>query len=126
MAHAWIIENPVDRGGSRASNAYYRAEWKEHAPLWLSKHMQRLRLLTTVGTVTFAQCMLGGEFQKYTTLWFSTNLQNSLGSLRDLRCTHRKQGNRPAHRGIARGYDSHGHSLSRRAGGAVPLVLAHC
>ena len=55
---SFIIENPVDRGGSRRSNPWYRHEWRDHAPLWLSKHMVWLRNSTPIGQATFPLCAL--------------------------------------------------------------------
>ena len=78
---SFIIENPVDRGGSRRTNPWYRHAWRDHAPLWLSKHMLWLRSSTPIGHATFPLCALGGLFQKFTTLWYSAHLGVSLHAL---------------------------------------------
>ena len=49
---SFITENSVDRGGSKRSNSCYRHEWRDHAPLWLSKHMIWLRNSTSIGRVS--------------------------------------------------------------------------
>ena len=56
---AFIIKNPVDRGGTKQTNRYFRDEWRNHGPLWLSTPMRRLRKLTGAGEVSFPQCALG-------------------------------------------------------------------
>ena len=39
-------------------------------------------------SVDFPQCMLGGEYQKWTTLLYSVDLEPRLAPLGELRCTH--------------------------------------
>ena len=97
-----LFENPCDRGGIDSDDSLlrglYNSQWKDHSPLWLHPAMLRLRGRIPLKTVTFAQCQLGGRFQKYTTLWYSPALAPTLDDLHMCLC---KCGN--IHTEVARG-----------------------
>lgn len=84
----WILENPADRGDTHSH--LFRQAYADHAPLWLTSWIVQLQELTQAKTVTFPQCqpLLAGEFQKYTTLMFSADLENSLRKLGETSCNH--------------------------------------
>ena len=96
-----LFENPCDRGGVDDEDSVvrnrFRAEWGDHAPLWLHPQMVALRSELGLGAVTFPQCALGGDFQKWTTLWFSAGLRDRLRRLSACTCRH------VTHRDVARG-----------------------
>ena len=59
--------------------------------------------------VTFPQCALGGDFQKWTTLWYSNGLRGQLDGLSVCACQHQ------GHRDIARGRGQRGEWHSAEA-----------
>ncbi len=67
-----IFENPVDRGNHDSHDSVVRDRhdpaWAQHAPLWTMPAMVAMRTLLGLQEVTFAQCRMGGDFQKWTTL----------------------------------------------------------
>ena len=70
---------------------------------------------TDADKCTFAQCMFGAEFQKYTTLAYSKGLSPLLDSLNRLRCTH------TTHKGLSGGTrESDGTWTSSRAAAYPP------
>ena len=70
----FIIENPVDRG-DRRERTYFMHE--QHCPLWLMPSIESLQGRTSAKFVTFAQCMFGARYQKYTTLMYTPGLSTS-------------------------------------------------
>lgn len=80
----FALENPADRGDASVPHLF---QFAEHAPIWLDPHMLALKRSAHLSAATFAQCMLGGGAQKYTTLWY-TGGTCSLDSLRGLHCSH--------------------------------------
>lgn len=80
----FLIENPADRGDRGVS--HFMDE--RHAPLWLFPAVDRLRSVTSGELITFPQCALGADFQKYTTFLCSSAFAAQLRSLTNLRCTH--------------------------------------
>ena len=67
-----IFENPPDRAcedhHDSVVRSLYNPDWSLHAPLWIMPEMIDLKRDLNLSEVTFAQCMLGSPFQKYTTL----------------------------------------------------------
>eukprot|EP00965_Chrysotila_dentata_P087119 2876021-Pleurochrysis_carterae.AAC.1 len=62
---------------------------KRHAPLWIVPIVRALKTDHQSTLITFPQCALGADTQKYTTLLASPGIAPSLLSLADLRCDHR-------------------------------------
>ena len=77
------IENPADKGLGDELHVDDR-----HGPLWLVPIIRLLAVTAAAAQVTFAQCMFGAVFHKYTTFMYTTDFQSALGSLAGLRCTH--------------------------------------
>ena len=46
------------------------------------------------GFITFAQCMIGGDFQKYTTLLVSPGMSTHVDALSGLKCIHKSHARR--------------------------------
>lgn len=111
----YVIENPADRGDD--SSSLFSDEFREHAPLWLMPSVQDLVQDSDAHVwVTFPQCALGSEFQKWTTLLADGPAAESLQSLSRLRCSHER------HKKVARGFDSDGRSNSMEAGKYPPQM----
>ena len=87
----FIIENPADRGLGDELHVDDR-----HGPLWLVPIIRLLAVTAAAAQVTFAQCMFGAAFQKYTTFMYTPGFQSALASLSGLRCTHPRGTHRPA------------------------------
>ena len=83
---AFIIENPVTR--SEPATPHFRWVWRSHASLWMHPLVAALRQEPWVCTVDFPQCALGGLYQKWTTLMYSSELDSVLRPLGQLTCTH--------------------------------------
>ena len=81
----FIVENPADRGDQSEPNLYLHAD---HGSLWVFPLILSFIKRTGARTCTFAQCMFGAPFQKYTTLMYSTGLSPLLDPLDKWRCTH--------------------------------------
>ena len=81
----FIVENPADRGDQSEPNLYLHAD---HGSLWVFPLMLSFIKRTGARTCTFAQCMFGAPFQKYTTLMYSAGLAPLLDPLDRWRCTH--------------------------------------
>jgi hypothetical protein len=81
----FAIENPADRGDPSDQLLF---QFAEHGPIWLDPNMIELREACGLETSTFAQCMLGGAAQKYTTLAYTAGLSPHFRPLRQLLCTH--------------------------------------
>ena len=64
--------------------------------MWLVPIIRLLAVTAASAQVTFAQCMFGAAFQKYTTFMYTPGFQSALGSLAGLRCTHPRGTHRPA------------------------------
>ena len=79
------IENPADRGDASDPLLF---QFADHGPFWLDPNVIDLTKACGLESATFAQCMLGGPAQKYTTLRFSAGLAPYLRPLRQLLCTH--------------------------------------
>ena len=86
----FIIENPADRGLGDELHVDDR-----HGPMWLLPIIRLLAIAAATAQVTFAQCMFGAAFQKYTTFMYTPGFQSALGSLSGLRCTHPRGSHRP-------------------------------
>ena len=87
----FIVENPADRGLGDELHVDDR-----HGPLWLVPIIRLLAVSAATAQVTFAQCMFGAAFQKYTTFMHTPGFQSALGPLAGLRCTHPRGTHRPA------------------------------
>ena len=87
-----LFENPCDRGSTDDEDSTvrdrYRMRWRMHAPLWLHPTMVALRADLGLRAVTFPQCALGGQFQKWTTLWYTPRLHGVLHTLSACTCRH--------------------------------------
>ena len=86
QAGSFVIENPATR--SDKSSDLYRWVWRSHASLWMHKLVRGLRAERWTREVSFPQCALGGEFQKWTTFLYSEDLHSVLSKLGDLGCSH--------------------------------------
>ena len=80
-----VIENPSDRGDQSVPWLFQEAR---HGPIWLDPHLVELWKTGSLERATFAQCMFGAPYPKYTTLWFSAGLAQQLQGLNRLLCTH--------------------------------------
>lgn len=80
----FAIENPADRGDHSQQLLF---QFAEHGPIWLDPHMVALKREHHLQAVTFAQCMLGGSTQKYTTIWHTPGLREFY-ALRGMICRH--------------------------------------
>ena len=87
----FIVENPADRGLGDELHVDDR-----HGPLWLVPIIRLLAVTAAAAQVTFAQCMFGAAFQKYTTFMYTPGFQSALAPLSGLRCTHPRGTHRPA------------------------------
>ena len=83
---SFIIENPATRSDPKSD--LYRWMWRSHASLWLHPAVAALAAETSSRMATFPQCALGGQYQKWTSLLYSVELESSLSQLRRLTCTH--------------------------------------
>ena len=81
-----IVENPADRGDT--SSPLFRWRWRHHVPIWLMPAIIELREASGAECITFPQCRLGGQFQKWTTLMASPRAAQRLAHLGHLECTH--------------------------------------
>ena len=84
----FIIENPATR--SDKNSDLYRWMWRSHASLWMHELVAALAKEKWSRYVTFPQCALGSEFQKYTTLLYSVGLDKAIGPLDSLTCSHKR------------------------------------
>ena len=80
----FILENPADRGDSTSS--IFMDE--QHGPLWCVPAVIALAKVTSAESITFPQCALGAQYQKYTTLLCTPAFAAQLRSLSKLRCDH--------------------------------------
>jgi hypothetical protein len=60
----------------------------DHSSLWQMPEMIELKSSIGGKTVTFAQCMFGADWQKYTTFMYSAGFDEQLAPLQALLCTH--------------------------------------
>ena len=60
----------------------------DHSSLWQMPEMIELKASISGKTVTFAQCMFGADWQKYTTFLYSAGFDEQLAPLQALLCTH--------------------------------------
>ena len=84
---SFCIENPADRG-DKTNLITYDPNLKQHGPLWLMPEILELAKTHNAQSVTFALCMFGSPFQKYTTLLFSPDLNPGLSPLAKQCCSH--------------------------------------
>jgi hypothetical protein len=116
----FIIENPPDRG--RRGSPLFRWSARHHVPLWLMPSIRALTCQCSPIWVTFAQCSLGGDFKKITTLMTAGPRARQLRGLNGLRCVHGKG----EHARVAGGRDAQGRSEAA-ASGAYPVgMTAFC
>ena len=103
-----IIENPVGR-----SMSYPAAEkrFSSHVALWDIPIVQRWRERFGAHSVDCAQCALGGDYQKLTTLLYTPGMHCALSSLAAAVCTHAGQ----KHGAVAHGVDEDGGYESSKA-----------
>lgn len=112
----FVIENPIDRG--RVGSIFFQRKWRQHAPLWLMPAVQELQADTDAHLITFPQCALGGQFQKWTTLMVAGPAAGALQPLDGLRCDHHKA----RHTRVAKGTEPDG-SPSSAAAAAYPPIM---
>ena len=79
-----LVENPPYRGDPREDHLFMHAD---HASLWQMPEMIELKSSISGKTVTFAQCMFGADWQKYTTFMYSAGFDEQLAPLHALLCT---------------------------------------
>ena len=93
---SYVIENPVDRGNP--DEVWYQPGWATHAPLWMMEEIRTLQRRTKSTKVSFPQCGFeGAKYQKWTTLLYSPEMEDTLGPLAKMECEHQK------HAKVARG-----------------------
>ena len=105
----FVFEHPPDRGST--GSRLYRRRYMHHAPIWLVPEMLTLRLEFGADTIDFAQCALGGSFQKWTTLLFTPDMAEWLEPFRRAVCTHEPG----EHLASATGLDAEGLYKSRES-----------
>jgi hypothetical protein len=108
----FIVENPADRGDQSEPSLYLHAD---HGSLWVFPLMLSFIKRTGARTCTFAQCMFGAPFQKYTTLMYSTGLSPLLDPLDKWRCTHSTHSEQ-----VGGDKDEHGEWISARSAAYPP------
>lgn len=113
----FIIENPITR--SDPATDRYRWRWRSHASLWMHPLVEQLASERWARYAHFPQCALGGEYQKWTTLLYSVDLEPFLSVLGELTCTHTK------HAKQARGRDVDGKWRSAAAAAYPAAMNAH-
>ena len=84
----FVIENPIDRGDPDAEHGQYWPRAAGHTPMWLTRWIRDLRVATGAVPLHNAQCMLGGDFQKWTTWLCSPRLARQLAWFGKLACIH--------------------------------------
>ena len=112
----FVIENPPDRG--QPESHLFRWTARQHAPLWLTPCMQSLAAVTKAIMLTFPQCALGSDFQKWTSLMAAGPRAQQLQALGTLTCSHVGK-----HIRVAEGRDAQGKS-NAAASGAYPIGMA--
>ena len=80
----FVLEHPVDRGGG----PHRVWELRLHAPIWCMDIVQEFALATAAASATFPQCAFSAPWQKFTTILYSSVLDDSLGPLHELACEH--------------------------------------
>ena len=80
----FIVENPADRGDPAHPRRFLDME---HSPLWLMPEVITLIKLAAK-MVTFPMCSFHSEWQKYTTLLYSSGFDEWLNPLEQLKCEH--------------------------------------
>eukprot|EP00965_Chrysotila_dentata_P090888 2999377-Pleurochrysis_carterae.AAC.1 len=60
----YVLEHPVDRGALAPPIFLH----KRHAPIWLTPDVVALKADHDASLITFPQCALGADAQKYTSL----------------------------------------------------------
>ena len=113
-----FIENPPDRGvlglwASSPKEHELHPHMKLHAPLWCMPWIKKFLELSGAKLLNFAQCQLGGLFQKYTTLLLTADWVRNAPALSvfdDVRCTCAGRHKRQAH-----GRNPDGSYVSREA-----------
>ena len=131
---AVLFENPADRGCPDSHDSVVRqlseAKFANHCPLWVMPEMVAAKRDLNLQEVTFAQCMLGGSFQKWTTLYYSPSLSPVLDALQTCLCTHPPG----QHSETARGQTARGEWISAEAAAyparmnsmVADAVVHHC
>ena len=100
----YLCENPADRGSLAPDTGHLLIDVR-HAPMWVMPCVQQLRATTHASLITFSQCQLGAEYQKYTSVLCSPALAYLFKRVYQwdtLRCTHRRH---PKQAGGRRGED---------------------
>ena len=111
-----IIENPVARGHG---SPWGVEEYLLHAALWDMPRVRGWAELWGAASTDLAQCGVGGEFQKLTTLLYSSCLRAALSALSAALCTH------VSHAAVAHGVGGDGEYVSARAAAyPAPFCLA--
>jgi hypothetical protein len=80
----YLLENPADYG--RDDQFHFVDE--RHGPIWMYPAVSNLEEHTHGERVTFAQCAVGAQHRKLTTLLFSSGLAPMLRPFDRFRCTH--------------------------------------
>ena len=93
LGSEFAIENPADRGDPRMPHLY---QFPRHAPIWEMPPMVKLEHDCGAGRLTFAQCQIGGDRQKYTTLLCSQKIYRELHKLENLVCDHKVGSHEPS------------------------------
>ena len=95
---------------------------ERHGPLWLHPAITKLEQATACERITFPQCAIGADYQKYTTLTCSPAYAAQLRGLNKLKCNHK------AHKQV--GGDRMGNEWTSALSAAYPadlnLLLAQC
>ena len=80
-----IVENPPTRSNPADEHLFMHAE---HSSLWDMPIIQSLQRSVKGKIVTFAQCMFGADYQKYTSFLYSAGFDEQLHPLQSLLCSH--------------------------------------
>eukprot|EP00965_Chrysotila_dentata_P021510 712560-Pleurochrysis_carterae.AAC.1 len=115
---AWAVENPADCGDP--GGAAWWPCFASHAPLWTFPAIQSALQRTRAELVTFAQCALGADTRKFTTVAVSPTVAPHAGRLRAAQCTHGVEG----HRAVAHGRDAQGRPRAKAAAAYPPQMNA--
>ena len=110
----WFIEQPADRG-DLTSDAYWD-EIDDPPHMFNMPVFRNLRAVAQPQMITFPQCALDANAQKFTTIMASKDMQMLLKPFADLRCTHTQ------HKEVLRGVDDNGQYRSSQAAKYPPMM----
>ena len=119
IAHSngsFILESPADRGNPKCPITY-DPELASHGSLWVMPIVLLLAKETNSVTITFAQCMYGSPWQKYTSIMITPDLLPALQHMSTMCCNHEKGSHK-----ILAGRDTSGNWESHKASAYPPKL----